>query len=94
MFGESDEDVEMRIIEYFLNHVESSEQQEGSMIEASSEAKRSHDFKFDMFCMFSGVIQDDGQFYDISTEKKEGRKNLNYVLKEDDTISSHEESHT
>ena len=64
------------------------------MIETSREARRSTDFKSDNLCMFAGIKHDGGQFPDIFIEEKEKKHNLNYVLRKDQTVRSHMESHT
>ena len=69
-------------------------QDEDVMAEISSEAKRSHDLKSDILCMFAGETYEDGQFYDIVMKKKEGRQILNYVMKEYGTVRSHMKVHT
>ena len=94
LLDDSNEDIEERTIEYFLNFVESSEQQEGLMIETLREAKRSTDFKSDNLCMFAGIKHDGGQFPDIFIQEKEKKHNFNFVLKKDETIRSHMEAHT
>ena len=60
---------------------------------ASIEAKRSHDLKYDILCMFVGETYEDWNFFDIVTKKKEGRHSLNYVLKEDETADFHVHVH-
>ena len=53
------------------------------------------DFEINNFCMVASVIHDDWKSFGIVKEKEEERHNLNYVLKKkDETISSHEETHT
>ena len=56
--------------------------------ENSSEAKGSHSFKTDNLCMIAGETSE-GQFADIVIKEKEDKKNLNYVLKEDEIDRSH-----
>ena len=69
-------------------------QDEDVMAETSSEAKRSHDLKYDILCMFAGETYEDGQFFYIVTKKKEGKQSLTSVLKEDGTVRSHMKAHT
>ena len=71
IFDENDEDVEKRSIGDLLDHMEDSEQQEDLMTEASSETKRSYDFKSDNLCInagYAGLIDDELPHEDNNTE--------------------------
>lgn len=62
--------------------------------ETSSETKRSYGVKYDNLCMFAGGTCEEEQFADILIKEEEGRKNLNFVLKEDGIARSHINVHT
>jgi hypothetical protein len=62
--------------------------------ETSSEAKRSQCFKYDIFCMSSGTMNEGVQFVDVVIQKEEVKQNLNFVLEENGTIGSHVHAHT
>ena len=62
--------------------------------ETSTKTKRSYGFKSDILCMFAGGTCEEGQFTDIIIKEEEDRKNLNYVLKGEETVKSHINSHT
>ena len=64
------------------------------MFETSVEAIKPYDFKVNNLCMFASVVHYEGKFSDIVIKEKEGRKNLNSVLSEDETARFHEEVHT
>ena len=64
------------------------------MFETLVEAIKPYDFKVNNLCMFAGVVHYDGNFFDIVIEVKEGRQNLNFVLRLDETVGFHEEVHT
>jgi len=55
----------------------------------SSETKMSHDFKFDHLYMFAGETCEEGKFVDIVIKEEEDKKNLNFIMKEDEIDRYH-----
>ena len=57
--------------------------------EVSSETKRSQCFETDILCMYTGKMNEEGQFADIIIQNEEVKHNLNSFLEEDETVGSH-----
>jgi len=83
LLDKSGEDTEKMSIGDILNHMEDSKQQEDLMTEASSETKRSYDFKSDNLCVNAGYaglngreLPHEGNNIEISINEIAEGKNL------------------